>query len=231
MNLIPLLILSAGMSGDRGVGINWDFAISTSGENVLWTGPSLLDTGGQYYEMLYTVQSAFVNVEYVGIEFGPIDVTGMIPAENIVTWQPEQAPMPIDFDWHNVRAPAGADPPSLAYDWIVEVNEKGVVVWRGENLYLGEAEYDLGWPWGTVTVQIVSGNINANLDIQEVFNPCYADVDGSGTVDVLDLLAAIGNWGGCEECTEEIPGDVNYDNVVDVSDILMIVGTWGACPG
>ena len=169
-------------------------------------------------------------VEYIGITFGPIDVTDMIPEDAIVTWQPTQAPFPIDFDWYNVITPEDQEPPSLAYDWIVEVNEKGVVSWRGQNLYLGEADYDLGWPWGSVTVQINSGTIYANLDIQEIINPCYADVDGSGTVDVNDLLAVIGNWGGCIDCTDEIPGDVNYDDSVDVTDLLMIVGAWGSCP-
>ena len=145
--------------------------------------------------------------------------------------RPAQAPMPIDFGWYNVVAPEDVDPPSIAYDWIVEVDAKGNVSWRGENLYLGEAEYDLGWPWGSVTVQVVEATLTANLDIQQVANPCYEDVDGSGTVDVSDLLTLIGNWGECADCTDEIPGDVNYDDIVDVTDLLMIVGAWGPCPG
>ena len=230
MSLTTALLVSSAMLGGRGAGVNWDFAVSTSGENILWIGPSPLATDGEYYEMLYTIQSATVMVEFEGIPFGPIDVTDMIPEDAIVTWQPAQAPFPIDFDWYNVITPEDQEPPSLAYDWIVEVNEKGVVSWRGQNLYLGEAEYDLGWPWGSVTVQINSGIIYANLDIQEIINPCYADVDGSGTVDVNDLLVVIGNWGDCMDCTEEIPGDVNYDDSVDVTDLLMIVGAWGSCP-
>ncbi|MBT4529751.1 MAG: hypothetical protein HOC27_00970 [Phycisphaerae bacterium] len=230
MSFATIVVLSSVSLVGRGSGFNENFSITTSGENILWNGSMPLATDGEFYEMLYTVTSAFVMVEYIGIGFGPIDVTDMIPPDSIATWQPARAPMPIDFDWHEVITPAGGDPPSLAYRWIVEVNEKGSVSWVGEDLYLGEAEYDLGWPWGSVTVQITSGTINANLDIQEVFNPCYEDVDGSGTVDVSDLLTLIGNWGICSECIEEIPGDVNYDDIVDVTDLLMIVGAWGPCP-
>ena len=103
-------------------------------------------------------------------------------------------------------------------------------MWVGENVILGEAEYDLGWPWGSVTVQITEGTINANLEISTVENPCYEDVDGNGVVNVSDLLQLIGNWGTCPDCTEEIPGDVNYDDVVNVTDLLLIVGAWGPCP-
>ncbi len=230
MSFASILLLSSAAFVGRGSGFNEDFSITTEGEDIFWTGTNLLPTDGEHYEMLYTVNSAYVKVTYVGITFGPIDVTDMIPAESIVTWQPAQAPMPIDFDWHEVVTPEDQEPPSLAYDWIVEVDAKGQVVWRGENVFLGEAEYDLGWPWGTVTVQIVEGTINANLDIQQVVNPCYEDVDQNGTVDVSDLLTLIGNWGNCPDCTEEIPGDINYDDVVDVTDLLMIVGSWGNCP-
>jgi hypothetical protein len=230
MDFALLLLLSSSAMFSGNDGVNFDFSVYSSGDDVVWVGPDYLTTDGDYYEMVYTVISASVIVEYIGIEFGPIDVTDMIPPESIVTWQPAQAPMPIDFDWHEVYTPEDEDPPSLAYDWIVEVNQKGEVRWRGIEFYLGEAEYDLGWPWGTVVVQIISGSIEANLDIQKVENPCYEDVDGSGTVDVSDLLTLIGNWGGCPDCTDEIPGDVDYNDIVDVTDLLMVVGSWGPCP-
>ena len=31
-------------------------------------------------------------------------------------------------------------------------------------------------------------------------NPCPADVDGNGAVDVVDLLALLGEWGACPDC-------------------------------
>jgi len=209
--------------------ISEDFSVTTSGENLLWECPAIIATDGDHYEMFYTIISASVYVEYLGLPFGPVDVTDMIPAELLVTWQPANGPMPLDFMWHEVITPPDQDPPSLSFDWIVEVDASGHIVWIGENLYLGEAEYDLGWPWGTVTVQITEGTINANLEISTVENPCYEDVDGNGEVNVSDLLTLISNWGLCPGCNEEIPGDVNYDSAVNVTDLLLIVAAWGPC--
>jgi hypothetical protein len=210
--------------------INEDFTVTTSGQNIVWECPSLIDTDGSFYEMLYTVLSANVIVSYAGFEFGPYDVTDMIPPEVIVTWQPSAAPMPLDFMWHEVITPDDGSPPTLAYEWIVEVDAGGNIQWRGKNVILGEAVYDLGWPFGEVTVQIEEGTINSNIEIYQVENPCYEDVNANGSVDVSDLLAVIDNWGLCPDCLDEIPGDVNFDSVVDVTDLLLIVGSWGPCP-
>jgi hypothetical protein len=209
--------------------ISEDFSITTSGENILWESPSLIANDLEHYEMLYTVNSASVYVSYGGFDFGPFDVTDMIPPESIVTWQPSSGPAPLDFMWHEVVTPEDQTPPSLAYNWITEIDGTGVVTWRGEDVYLGEAEYDLGWPFGVVLVQIEEGTINANLEIYKVVNPCYEDIDANGSVDVSDLLIVIDNWGGCPDCVDEIPGDVNYDNLVDVTDLLRVVASWGPC--
>ena len=230
MSLSTVVLLGSLTLGGVPDSVNWDFSVTTVGENIYWQGSTPIANDGEYYEMLYTVNSATVYVSYAGFVFGPYDVTDMIPPDVIVTWQPSAGPAPLDFGWYEVVTPEDQDPPSLAYDWIVEIDSDGMVSWRGENAYLGQAEYDLGWPWGTVTVQVEEGTINANLEIYKVENPCYEDIDGSGTVDVSDLLILIGNWGTCGECVDEIPGDVTYDDIVDVTDLLMVVGAWGSCP-
>jgi hypothetical protein len=48
------------------------------------------------------------------------------------------------------------------------------------------------------------------------------DVNGDGTVDVVDLLAVVGNWGPCKDCNE----DINGDSMVDVVDLLAVIGAW-----
>jgi hypothetical protein len=53
---------------------------------------------------------------------------------------------------------------------------------------------------------------------------CPPDVNGDGVVDVTDLLALLGNWGGTGD------GDINDDGVVDVEDLLMLLAAWGECP-
>jgi len=55
-------------------------------------------------------------------------------------------------------------------------------------------------------------------------NPCPADIDGSGAVDVADILALIGGWGG-NDPTHDIDGDGS----VGVGDLLIIIAAWGPC--
>jgi len=55
---------------------------------------------------------------------------------------------------------------------------------------------------------------------------CFEDIDGSGAVDVLDLLAVISQWGSCPGCPEDIDGN----GVVDIMDLLAVLDNWGGCP-
>jgi Ca2+-binding EF-hand superfamily protein len=54
--------------------------------------------------------------------------------------------------------------------------------------------------------------------------PCEGDIDGSGTIDVGDLLEVIGQWGATDSAA-----DIDQDGIVDVSDLLIVIGNWGPC--
>jgi hypothetical protein len=58
------------------------------------------------------------------------------------------------------------------------------------------------------------------------FTPCAADTNGSGTVDVEDLLAVIMDWGTDGSASN---GDVNNDGTVNVDDLVEVLLAWGAC--
>jgi hypothetical protein len=57
---------------------------------------------------------------------------------------------------------------------------------------------------------------------------CSVDIDGSGAVDVNDLLAVVGAWGPCAD-PEDCPADVNRSGAVDIDDLLAVIGNWGPC--
>jgi hypothetical protein len=57
--------------------------------------------------------------------------------------------------------------------------------------------------------------------------PCSWDLDGDGTVNVLDLLQLIASFGPCEGC----PADFNGDGLVTVVDLLALIANFGPCPG
>lgn len=51
------------------------------------------------------------------------------------------------------------------------------------------------------------------------------DIDGSGTVDVGDLLAVLAVWGPCPP--GPCPADLDCDGVVGIGDLLIVLGRWG----
>ncbi|MDG1360051.1 MAG: glycoside hydrolase family 18 protein, partial [Phycisphaerales bacterium] len=56
------------------------------------------------------------------------------------------------------------------------------------------------------------------------FDPCPADLDGSGTVNGGDLGMLLSAWGGSGEA------DLDGSGVVDGGDLGFFLAAWGACP-
>lgn len=55
--------------------------------------------------------------------------------------------------------------------------------------------------------------------------PCLADLNGDGTVNVQDLLDMLTAWGP----NPGHPADLNGDGAVNVVDLLCMLAAWGAC--
>lgn len=53
---------------------------------------------------------------------------------------------------------------------------------------------------------------------------CPADINGTGAVDVTDILVIIAQWG-----TAGPQGDVNQDGIVNVQDLLIAIDEFGPC--
>ncbi|HRQ74807.1 MAG TPA: hypothetical protein PK098_02695 [Phycisphaerales bacterium] len=53
----------------------------------------------------------------------------------------------------------------------------------------------------------------------------FADLNGDGVVDVMDLLILMNQWGECKSrcCI----ADLNLDGYVDVLDLLGLLAHWG----
>ncbi len=56
--------------------------------------------------------------------------------------------------------------------------------------------------------------------------PCPWDIDGSGGVDIADLLQLLSGWGP----NPGHPADFDGDGDVDVADLLDLLSHWGSCP-
>jgi hypothetical protein len=53
------------------------------------------------------------------------------------------------------------------------------------------------------------------------------DLDGDGTVGVLDFLGLLAAWGPCPDPPAGCPGDLDGDGNVGVTDLLMLLANWG----
>ncbi len=57
---------------------------------------------------------------------------------------------------------------------------------------------------------------------------CPADLDGNGSVGILDLLALLAAWGDCP-AKGECWADLNGDATVGILDLLELLANWGPC--
>lgn len=84
----------------------------------------------------------------------------------------------------------------------------------------------MSWPSGVGVEGYSYLGPNATLLVEYEDEPCPGDTDGSGTIDVTDLLAVISAWGPCIVCEADIDGS----GAVDVGDLLAVIDGWGTCP-
>ena len=68
-----------------------------------------------------------------------------------------------------------------------------------------------------------------DLNRNGIPDECDADLDGSGSVGVGDLLILLANWGPCKECKlpGQCPADLDGDCTVGVTDLLILLANWG----
>jgi len=74
---------------------------------------------------------------------------------------------------------------------------------------------------------VEAGIDNLQLDVFDCDDtpPCTGDVDGSGEVDVNDVLLLLGAFGNQSSGPEDLDGD----GWVTVNDVLILIGAWGPC--
>jgi hypothetical protein len=117
-----------------------------------------------------------------------------------------------------------------------------VLFWGGDPLTtwtLDSAEYGLytysfSTSGGVKTLEIGldknpigQGDVDIVVDYVDItWVDCVGDINGSGTVDVVDLLSLLAVWGSCPDGCDQ---DLNSDGIVDVSDLLIVIAAWGPC--
>lgn len=221
--MFELLIIGCALtSGDVE---HWPWTMYTSGGDSYWESPSEIPTDAQSYYMEQIVDTVWVTIVYLGIEFGPIDASDQVPPDFYTDSTDGPCPTTFGTEWY--VNPEPPEPVTISFDTTTNLLETGQCTVLIHNVSLGTATYDLGWPFGEVTVTLTSIEYEGFVNMTAIGSSCTGDLDGSGDVGANDLLAILADWGDCgDTCT----GDANGDGVANVEDILLVIGAFGSCP-
>lgn len=73
---------------------------------------------------------------------------------------------------------------------------------------------------------MVSGTTDQGRLCQlEVEEACTGDIDGDGSIGIMDLLDVLEQWGPCSTCDADLDGN----GTVDIMDLLTVLAGWGSC--
>ena len=90
----------------------------------------------------------------------------------------------------------------------------------------GRIVFGMSWQYGGLEGYSYLGP-NATLRVE--YELCDADIDGSGAVNVTDLLAVISQWGTNCNIGSGCSADTDGSGFVDVADLLAVIDAWGTC--
>ncbi len=121
-----------------------------------------------------------------------------------------------------------------------DVSASGGVLFRAEDVLLpdfddllapGSRQWDpaLGFIANDRSVATTAVNAATGDSALVILRPqadaaCHADLDGSGVVDLDDLVTVLAAWGSAE-------ADVDGDGVTGFGDAVAVLSAWGPCPG
>ncbi len=218
------IILLAITSVTSAQSVHWEFSENTNGNNVYWTSSTSVDPNADQYEFTYEITYVAVDIVFMGQIIGPNDVTGEIDPEFLFGTGLVNGPTPIVMMDEALEADADGDNEiDVAANIFMQINGKGFGQFNVTEVFLGDVMVEMPWPFGWQNVDIDRIYMDGYMDVTPIIIECPEDTNGDGNVNVSDILAAIGNWGGSGD------GDVDGSGVVDVSDLLAIVGAWGPC--
>jgi hypothetical protein len=158
----------------------WTFDQTTTGQDIHWVSPTSVPASASVFNTDYAISSVKVTVQYIGITFGPFDVTDQIPPEQLAGGGAIGGPAPITIMSEMLAYPAPPEPPSVAALVTTGLDAGGFGFFDATNVVLGSLQVNLGFPFGTQTVQIKSVRITGALTIHATW------------FDLGDALAGIG---------------------------------------
>jgi len=201
----------------------WDFELATSGQDVFYTSPTSVCPSADAYLAEYTLDYVEVTVSYLSITFGPFEITDQIPPEYRSGSVSGPGPAPILIVDQDVVAPPPPDPVAVAGTLRIELDAAGFGQASFTGVTLGTTTINLGFPFGTVTVQIESLLAAGTVTVTPLVT---GDVDGDLDVDLADLTVQLAAYGTTSGATLA-DGDLDGDGDVDLSDLATMLANFG----
>ena len=205
--------------------VYWEFSESvTNGGEIHWTSPTAVDPNSDQYQYVYEITYIGADVEFLGIEFGPFDVTDQVDPKLRQGKGLQYGPAPIILADMPIEADADNDGELDVSAWLMmQLSADGRGNFDVVDVSLNSIVVDLGFPFYEQEVDLVRVYMDGNVNLEPIELPCPGDTNDDGVINVTDILNAISNWGNSGE------GDINGDGIVNVSDILEMVSNWGPC--
>jgi hypothetical protein len=201
----------------------WNFDLETSGADVFYNSPTATCNTAPEYHGAYQITLVEVSVSYLGITFGPFDVTGEIPPDQLSGEDTYSGPPPFTVADQHIRYPDEPEPVTVEADVLMWADADGYGHVSVTDITLGTAMVDLGWPFGVVEVQIESARVAGTVWVTPIVP---ADLDGDGDVDLTDLAQLLGHYGTPNGATYE-DGDLDGDGDVDLADLAELLANYG----
>lgn len=218
LGLIAALFGSSAIASET-----WNFELATSGQDVFYTSPTAVCPGADEYQADYILDYIEVTVSYIGITFGPFEITDQIPPELRSGSVLGPGPAPVVFVDQAIAAPPPPDPVAVAGTLRIELDGSGFGHASFTDVTLGTTTINLGFPFGTVTVQIESLLAAGSVTVTELIT---GDVDGDLDVDLSDLTVLLAAYGTLSGATRA-DGDFDGDGDVDLTDLATLISNFG----
>lgn len=215
------LVTTAALAGT----VTWTYSDSSGGGNIEWWSQTTCAADADRYHWTSDITQVQVDVVFAGIVWGPFDITGDLPPSDLHREGVHDGSLPLIIVDETVEADGDGDGDiDVGAHIFAEINAKGRGHMLVTEVVLGDIWVELPWPFGEQLVDLDRIYLDGYYTVTEEYLPCEGDIDGDGVVDVTDLLAVIGDWGGGSG-----PTDVDGDGVVGVGDVLMVIAAWGPC--
>lgn len=202
----------------------WNFDISTRGQDVTWTSPTVVDPTVPEYDADYSVSNVYATVQYLVFPETTIDVTDQIPPEYLSSSGTVFGPPPLTILSQSFVFPLPPESPAIAADLDLSILGDGHGQLAATNVTLGTYRLNLP-PFGTVTVNIRGIRVVGSVAIRAIYP---GDLDRDSDVDISDLASFLATFGVCaDDPLYNYAADLDGNGCINISDLALFLSNFG----